>query len=180
MAKCIRCGKSTLIKGHVKLSDVDICLICFKELGFDKYDAMVGYNLKYSEIKDGKDAYDRKRWAKQREAENERESERLGLHFSDYSILNKLDCSDYEIKAVERVCALLADEGCDLRRISYEREPGAPLSAFVGDNLIYELKYTKDVKWIRIAPDPEKLRITGPAGINKHVNKLVEAYRSAE
>ena len=98
------------------------------------------------------------------------------MYYADYDTLEALDCSDNEMRTVERICALLEDEGCKTRRISYEREPGAPLSAYVGDKKLFELKYTKDVKWICIGDDDEKHRISGPAGITKLVNKLIEAY----
>lgn len=181
MAKCIRCGKSTLMRGHVKLIDADICTVCFKELGFDgsfnSTDIICASSVyKWADIQDGKDAYNQRRWAKQRAAQDREEAARLGLHFADYRTLLKLDCLDNEMKTVERICALLDDDGCDPKRITYEREPGGPLSAFVGDNLLYQLRYTKDVKWIRIK-DGDKIRITGPAGINKLVDKLVAAYQ---
>ena len=176
MAKCIRCGKSTLVRGHVKLADGAICTPCWKSLGFKLTETASSDSYRYDDIKDGRDAYDQKRWAASQAKFNEAESERLGLHYADYDTLDALGCIDYEMRTVERICALLEDEGCRTNRISYEREPGAPLSAYVGDKKLFELKYTKDVKWIRIGDDDEKHRIAGPAGINKLVNKLIEAY----
>ena len=180
MAKCIRCGKSTLLYGNVKLRDGSVCLPCFKRLGFDiklgSTDLTVSSMYSWDDIKDGKDEYDRRRRLKWREESDRSEAERLGLRYADYRTLYDLDCIDNEMKAVERVCALLEDEGCRTKKISYEREPGEPLNAFLGDELLYQLKYTKDVKWIRIGPDGDKIRISGPAGINKTVNKLVDRY----
>lgn len=181
MAKCIRCGKSTMIRGHVKLGDAAICTPCYKELGFDtshkSSDIHFSYLYKWDDIKDGKAEYDRRSWAKLNEDFNRSGSERLGLRFSDYGLLYDLECSDNEIKTIERVCLVLDDEGCNPRKLSYEREPGFPLSAFVGDELLYQLKYTKEIKWIKIAPDLEnKIRITGPAGINKLAGRLAAAY----
>lgn len=181
MAKCIRCGRSTLLHGHVKLKDAALCTPCFKALGFstkfNSTDIIFSSHYSWDDIKDGIEEYQRKKWAKQREEFNRDESERLGLRFSDYGLLDKLDCSDNEMKTIERVCLVLDDEGCDPRKLSYEREPGCPLSAFVGDELLYQLKYTKEIKWIKIAPDLEnKIRITGPAGINKLAGRLAAAY----
>ena len=181
MAKCIRCGKSTMIRGHVKLRDAAICRSCFKDLGFDaavnSVDIITASLYTWDEVKDGHEEWQRKKWAKQREKFNRDESERLGLRFTDYGLLDKLDCSDNEMKTIERVCLVLDDEGCDPRKLSYEREPGCPLSAFVCDDLLYQLKYTKEIKWIKIAPDLEnKIRITGPAGINKLAGRLAAAY----
>lgn len=182
MAKCIRCGKSTLMRGHIKLSDADLCTPCFRELGFTKKlttaDIIIIGSYKWNDIKDGKDAYDQRQWEKIKADNAKSASDRLGLFYADYRVLDDLECSDNEMRAVERVCALLADEQCDPKRIEYERDPGAPLSAFVGNGLLYELRYTKDVKWIRIGPDGEKKMISGPAGINKLAPKLVERYNS--
>lgn len=181
MAKCIRCGKSTLIRGHIKLSDADLCTPCFRELGFTNKltttDIITIRGYKWNDIKDGRDTMIARENKKYWEKEYAKESERLGLHYADYRTLYKLECSDNEMKSVERVCALLADEDCNPKRIEYERDPGAPLSAFVGEELLYELKYTKDVKWIRIGQDGEKKRISGPAGITKLADKIIEKYR---
>ena len=176
MAKCIRCGKSTLVRGHVKLADGAICTPCWKSLGFKITETATSSLYRYDDIKDGRDAYDQRQWAKRSAEFARNESERLGLYYADYDTLEALDCSDNEMRTVERICALLEDEGCRTNRISCEREPGAPLSAYVGDKKLFELKYTKDVKWIRIGDSEDKNRITGPAGINKLVNKLIEAY----
>lgn len=176
MAKCIRCGKSTIVRGHVSLADAAICTPCWKSLGFKLTETATASLYRYDDIKDGREAYDQKRWAESQARFAEAEADRLGLYYADYDTLEALDCSDNEMRTVERICALLEDEGCKTRRISFEREPGAPLSAYVGDKKLFELKYTKDVKWIRIGDDENKNRITGPAGINKLVDKLIEAY----
>ncbi|MEE1171874.1 MAG: hypothetical protein U0K87_05920, partial [Ruminococcus sp.] len=131
----------------------------------------------WNDIKDGKVEYDRRRWAARKAEAAREESERLGLVYADFQTLDDLDCSTYEIKTIEKICALLEDERCKSRLISYEREPGGPLNAFVGDALLYQLRYTRDVKWIRIGADGDKVRITGPAGINKLADKLVNEYR---
>ena len=56
MAKCIRCGKSTIVRGHVKLRDAAICTPCFKQLGFKLTETAGASAYTYDEIKDGKDA----------------------------------------------------------------------------------------------------------------------------
>lgn len=182
MAKCIRCGKGGMGILHqaIKLKDKNyVCFKCYKELGFSpKEDIMTApYTYTWDDIKNGKDAYVRSMISEKSVAYDTAQSDRLGLFYADYSTLEALDCSDYEMRTVERICALLEDEGCRTRRISYERDPGAPLSAYVGDKKLFELKYTNDVKWIRIGDSDDKNRITGPAGINKLVDKLVEAYK---
>lgn len=182
MAKCIRCGRSTLLRGHVKLKDGAICTPCFKALGFDiglrSTDLLISSMYSWEDIQDGKDAYERRKHRERMQEFYRDESRRLGLHYADYKTLDDLDCIDNEMKAVERACALLEDEGCRTKKLCYEREPGGPLNVFLGEELLYQLKYTKDVKWIRIGPEGDKIRISGPAGINKTVNKLVERYEA--
>lgn len=55
MAKCIRCGKSTLVRGHVKLEDGAICTPCWKKLGFKITETASASIYRYEDIKDGKD-----------------------------------------------------------------------------------------------------------------------------
>ena len=53
MAKCMKCGKSTLVKGHVKLADGAICTPCFRSLGFKLGDVTTSSQYRYDDIKDG-------------------------------------------------------------------------------------------------------------------------------
>ena len=55
MAKCIRCGKSTFTRGHVKLKDSIICTPCFRSLGFKILDSITASAYCYDDIKNGKD-----------------------------------------------------------------------------------------------------------------------------
>lgn len=55
MAKCLRCGKSTIVRGHVALSDGAVCTPCFKKLGFKLADTAGSGAYCYDDIKDGKD-----------------------------------------------------------------------------------------------------------------------------
>lgn len=55
MAKCIRCGKSTVVRGHVKLEDAAICTPCFKSIGFKLTDTAGAAVYRYEDIKNGKD-----------------------------------------------------------------------------------------------------------------------------
>lgn len=50
MAKCMRCGKSTLVRGHVILKDGAICTPCFKELGYKILDAATSRQYTYAEL----------------------------------------------------------------------------------------------------------------------------------
>lgn len=61
MAKCMRCGKNTIVRGHVKLADGAVCTPCFKSLGFKLTDTAGAAAYHYDDIKDGKDAMYAKR-----------------------------------------------------------------------------------------------------------------------
>lgn len=60
MSKCIKCGKSFLTRGRVKLIDADICFKCFDSLGFDhKVDIYIADSTyKWNDIKVGKEQYE--------------------------------------------------------------------------------------------------------------------------
>ncbi len=55
MAKCIRCGKSTIVRGHVKLEDAAICTPCWKSLGFKITETAGASVYRYEDIKDGRE-----------------------------------------------------------------------------------------------------------------------------
>lgn len=55
MAKCLHCGKNTLIRGHVSLFEGAVCTPCFKKLGFKLTDTAGASSYYYDDIKDGKD-----------------------------------------------------------------------------------------------------------------------------
>ena len=70
MAKCIKCGKSTLARGHVKLADAMICTPCFKKLGFKiTADAPLARAWIYDDIKDGKENVERNRYIRAKKHE---------------------------------------------------------------------------------------------------------------
>lgn len=70
MAKCIRCGKSTLVRGHITLADSTICTPCFKQLGFKiTTDAPVSRAWIYDDIKDGKENLHRNRYIREKKHE---------------------------------------------------------------------------------------------------------------
>lgn len=56
MAKCMKCGKSTLFRGQVPLADGTICSLCYKDLGFDVSDVSLMKFKTYAQIAAGKEA----------------------------------------------------------------------------------------------------------------------------
>lgn len=60
MAKCLNCGLSTVVRGQVDLKDGEICIPCFKELGFRETEACKMKDVSYFDIKDGAGQYDLK------------------------------------------------------------------------------------------------------------------------
>ena len=53
MAKCIMCGMTTSVRGHVELNDGAICEPCFKKLGFRPSEAKKMKKHSFFDIKDG-------------------------------------------------------------------------------------------------------------------------------
>lgn len=113
MAKCIKCGKSTLVRGHVKLADGAICTPCFKSLGFKLTETAAAAYYKYDQIKDGKDAFYKKKAAEAFERSsfpNEEDYRVHGVSFENedgqniQQILSEYveeECDDFKLSASE-------------------------------------------------------------------------------
>lgn len=95
MAKCIRCGKSTLARGHVKLADATICTPCFKKLGFKiTADAPLARAWVYDDIKDGKENVERNRYIRAKKHEKWLEE-----HPDAAALFNELESADNDEEA---------------------------------------------------------------------------------
>ena len=60
MAKCINCGMSTTVRGQVDLKGGELCMPCFKELGFRPSEAPKMKDYSFFDIKDGAEQFDLK------------------------------------------------------------------------------------------------------------------------
>ena len=132
MAKCIRCGKSTVVRGHVKLADSAICTPCFKSLGFKLNDTAGAIIFKYDDIKNGKDAYYSNEIDKAAERYDQEQDAVRGFQFAHYGELRELDATEGEMEIYETVCEILDDEGLDAEALVLVAEEFGYKVEFVG------------------------------------------------
>ena len=181
MAKCIRCGKSTIVRGHVKLADSAICTPCFKGLGFKLTDTAGATIYKYDDIKNGKDAYYSNEINKAAERYDQEQDSVRGFQFAHYSELRGLDATEGEMEIYETVCEILDDEGLDVEALELVRKSDSYLTIVLGPTDVARIKYTDRVKWILFPyGSNEKIRISSVDAINSHTRQLTEAYETAE
>lgn len=61
MAKCVNCGMTTSLLGHIEFKDGSaICEKCFKGLGFRPTEAKKMKDYSFFDIKDGAEEFDKK------------------------------------------------------------------------------------------------------------------------
>ena len=180
MAKCMKCGKSTLVKGHVKLADGAICTPCFRSLGFKLGDVTTSSQYKYDDIKDGHDAMIQRRILETAARADRSEAEDLGITIKLVRQLDKAGATDPERRILGAICAVLADESRDIDVIDVALGDNGSLLLMIDGVVFIRYKSDAGVKWIAFENEGgEKIRITGPARINAMADRIVEAYDSA-
>ena len=174
MSKCVRCGKSFLTRGKIKLADAEICFKCYDELGFDhKIGIYGGDSHKWEEIKDGRDAMYAREYAKQ----NAIEAANLGLTPKLYKQTKDIAMTNLEVKVLRAICSALSDENRDIDVLDAVLGDNGSVLLMIDDVVIIEYKLDEGVKWIRLLNESdEKIRITGAAVINKMADRIVAAY----
>lgn len=153
MAKCIRCGKSTALRGHVKIKDADLCGVCFKDLGFDRNDILTASIYAYNDIKDGRDTYYQKlidRRAAEYDAKN------ASVSFGNYGQDRNLDCTEAERDIFNRIREIFPSE--DLRLV---RASDNYVTIKRGDWDIVRAKFTNRAKWLMF-PTVEAKQVKHP------------------
>lgn len=178
MAKCIRCGKSTVVRGHVKLRDAAICTPCFKQLGFKLTETAGAVSYFYDDIKDGKDEYyENMRKKKIKDAVLSSVSVRM----SGAGYNRELICTEEEREIYDIIRSLCDDANYEsdwlelVRRndeyvtIIINSSDGSPLE-------LARLKYTNRAKWIRFAPEFEKIQLTDTEDITNYTENIYAAY----
>lgn len=174
MAKCVRCGKSFLTRGKIKLADAEICFKCYDELGFDhKIGIYGGDSHKWEDIKDGYDAMRSREYAKKSAIE----AANLGLTPSLYRQMNSFEMTNLEVKVLRAICSTLSDEKRDINVLDCALGDNGSVLLMIDGVVIIEYKLDEGVKWIRLLNESEeKIRITGAAVINKMADRIVAAY----
>lgn len=181
MAKCQKCGRGgvgLIVPGMLFSDRKYVCFDCARELGFNpKEDYKSSFNLwSYEEIKDGLDAYNRRRWDKL----NARDAASLGLSFTHWKQLKAAQATDLEFKLFSAMCAIWEDERCDASALSIAPGENGSLLVFLDDVVVLEYKGEPQVRWIFFPDSEKKVRIGNSARINGLADRLVSAYRSAE
>lgn len=179
MAQCEKCGRGGmgLIHTAVRFKDKKyICVNCLKELGYDHPVKEATYlSLHTSE----EILHPEIRWKQQAQETNQRRGDRLGIEPDQYGALDKANATDFEIKLFARVCALLRDEGCDTSVLSVAPGNNGSLIVMKEGTVILEYKGEPDIKWIRLADDPDnKVRFGQLSKLNALADRIIEIYRS--
>ena len=175
MSKCIKCGKSTLIKGHVKLADADICTFCFKKLGFSISDALAAKTCTYDEIKDGKEIMIKKLEIKRQELK----AAAAAFEIRNYGQERERNATENELAIFEILCSLTGADDLELVRKSDDY-----VTAVIGEWDFARFKYTNRAKWINfpcVDLGNVKRRIDSPEDVNtfaEEAKKSLAAIRS--
>jgi len=175
MAKCIRCGKSTALRGNVKISDANLCMTCFKELGFEKRDLLTASLYKYDEIKDGQAAYYANKW-------KNTTSETDGITFAHYGETREVDATESEAEIYQTIKSLLNDMGCNTDCLSLVRKSDSYVSAVMessGDYGLMDLarfKFTDRAKWIKLGPNFDKVALKSTEDVADMTEEIRAAY----
>ena len=177
MAKCIRCGKSTALRGHVKIKDADLCGVCFKELGFQRNDVLTASLYSYADIKDGRDAYYSRSIKAHADQYDIDHAEKYGLSLKHYQQLDNAGATDNERKIFSAICDVLNDEGRETDPIVIAPGDNGSLLLLIDGVVMLQYKSEPSVKWILFPNESdEKVRIGGVARMKSLAPRLVAAY----
>ena len=140
MAKCMKCGKNTLIRGHVSLKDGAICTPCYKALGYKITDAATSKLYTYAEIAGIKEPAP-------------------SVNFANYGQERDVNATSEELEIFE---ALKEATGRDLRLV---RKSDSYVTAALGEWDLARFKFTQRAKWVSFPTaevGPPKHKITHP------------------
>jgi len=167
MAKCMKCGKSTLVRGHVSLKDGAICTPCFRELGYKLTDAATSKLYTYAEI-------------------TGRKQTAPSVKVANYGQARDLDCTEKEREVYDIIRSVCDDDNLDSKNIKLMRKSDSYVSAVMpssqgyGDMDLARIKYTDRAKWIKLAPNFDKITLSSPEDVAKMAEDVRDAYRFNE
>lgn len=186
MAKCFRCGKSTALRGTVKLKDEVICGKCAKELNMDKTHILVSSQYSYDDVKDGMDVYYKKQMIKRAMLE-EIEEKKRGLKVANYGQVRELNCNDDEQEAYDYVVSALSNAGLDTSCMKLVRKSNDYVSACMQSSQdgyglmdVARIKFTDRAKWIKTGLGYKKTTINAPEDVLYLAEDIVAVYRMNE
>ena len=177
MAKCEKCGSGRMSwwSGAIKFKDGKyICVKCLKELGHE-HPLKDAYYLSLQSSEDI--LHPEIKWEKERQEAILRRSERLAISPVQYESLEAAGATDFEISFFSRLCAILEDEECDADALLVTSGGGGSFMVFLSDVLLLEYKGEPQVKWIRLADDPDnKTRFGQISRLNSLADRIVSLY----
>lgn len=178
MAKCARCGIGGLglIRTGYRFSDGKyVCVPCALDLGFKKSgikNPCIYY--RYDDVKDGLAAYHNK----QHQDAVKRRSARMDISPAQYEALDNANATEFEFKVFARICALLDDEGVDSAPLQVALGQNGSLFIVNNGKALIEYKGEPDIKWIRLADDPDsKIRFGQLGKLNSLADRIVTLFR---
>ena len=178
MAKCARCGIGGLglIRTGYRFSDGKyVCVPCALELGFEKQGIKnpCAY-YRYEDVKDGLQAY----WDRRNADAINRRAARMDISPTQYEALDNANATEFEFKVFARICALLDDEGVDSTPLQVALGTNGSLLVMKEGTVLIEYKGEPDIKWIRLADEPDKKIRFGQIGrLNGLADRIVELCR---
>ena len=167
MAKCMKCGKSTLVRGHVSLKDGAICTPCFRGLGYKLTDTTTSKLYTYAEL-------------------IERTQPAPAVKIANYGQERDLDCTEQEREIYDIIRSVCDDDNLDSKNIKLIRKSGSyvsvvmPSSQGYGEMDLARVKFTDRAKWIKLAPEFDKIAISDPEDVAEMAENVRDAYRFNE
>lgn len=177
MAKCIKCGKSTIVRGHVKLADAAICTPCFKSLGFKLTDTSTASIYKYEDISNGLDAY-----YQNRHKAKVNEAVRSSVSVTMTGGERDLVCTEEEREIYNRIALILEESDLDVSPIRFTRKSDNYVTVVMDSSADYgamdlaRIKFTPRAKWIWFVTEPDKVQIESVDAIDKLSDKIIASY----
>lgn len=177
MAKCVKCGKSFLTRGRIKLADADICFKCFDDLGFDHKTGIYNGSLyKWEDICDGWDAYmlkQHKERIKEQMIEEIANNPQDYFKVANYGQLRDVDATDEELEMFEVIKQIV-----DAEDIQLVRKSDSYVTAVIGEWDIARFKFTDRAKWIAlpvVEVGNKKNRIERVEDVNQYSEQLINS-----
>ena len=182
MSKCVRCGKSTFIRGHVSLKDSAICSPCFLSLGFKFGDSALAKSLySYDDIKDGREKMEERRTAEWNQKYIQECADKFDLTVPHYRQLSKIHATDMERKIFSKIYAVLKDDGRDADLIDITLGERGSVCLSLNGTVFITYKADEGVKWIVFENEsPEKIRIAGAGRMNSLAPRITAAFDFAD
>lgn len=108
------------------------------------------------------------------------------LKFANYGQKRDVNATEAELDIFHIIRSVCDDDNCDANNIELKRKSDNYVSAVMpsskgyGDMDLARFKYTDRAKWIKLAPDFEKIPLTSTEDVAKIADFVRNAYRFNE